>query len=349
MKTIIKPNDKMKANNMLKFIPVATLILLMSCSGEKKDDVEKKEEKVKVKVETVHTQDVEQLSEFTATVEANVSNKIAPQSAVRIEKLHVEVGDHVKAGQLLATTDATNLKQTKIQMENQEIEFKRIDELYKIGGASKSAWDAQKTALDVSRESYNNLLVNNQLVSPIAGIVTVRNYDNGDMYNGADPVYVVEQIRPVKLMVHVSESYFTKVKKGMEVDVKLDVYGDEKFEGIVHLIYPTIDPATRTFPVEVRINNTDERVRPGMFSRITMNFGTMQHVVTPDQAIVKQSGAGDRYIYVYKNGTVSYQKVELGRRMGNRYEVLSGVEDGDQVVITGLNRLSNGLEVEVVK
>ena len=339
----------MNANSMLKFIPVATLILLMSCSGEKKEDVGKKDEKVKVKVETVHKQDVEQLSEFTATVEANASNKIAPQTVVRIEKLHVEVGDQVKAGQLLATTDATNLRQVKLQMENQEVEFKRIDELYKIGGVSKSAWDAQKTALDVSRESYKNLQVNNQLKSPVTGIVTARNYDNGDMYNGANPVYVVEQIRPVKLMVHVSESYFTKVKKGMDVSIKLDVYGDELFEGTVHLVYPTIEPATRTFPVEVRINNADERVRPGMFARITMNLGTVQHVVTPDQAIVKQSGSGDRYVYVYKNGIVSYQKIELGRRLGNRYEVISGVEDGDQVVITGLNRLSNGLEVEVVK
>ena len=80
-----------------------------------------------------------------------------------------------------------------------------------------------------------------------------------------------------------------------------------------------------------------------------MNFGTKNHVVSPDQAIVKQSGSGDRYIYVYKNGKVSYQKVELGRRMGNKYEIISGVENGDQVVITGQNRLTNGMEVEIDK
>ena len=89
----------------------------------------------------------EQISEFTATVEANISNNIAPQNPVRIEKLFAEVGDHVKAGQLLVKMDETNLKQTKIQLDNQELEFKRIDELYKVGGASKSAWDAQKTQL----------------------------------------------------------------------------------------------------------------------------------------------------------------------------------------------------------
>ena len=340
----------MKTREMLKVIPLVTLALLMSCSGEKKDTAtETHDEKVKVKIEQVSAQDVDQIADFTATVEANIKNNIAPQSPVRIEKLFAEVGDHVKEGQLLVKMDANNLKQAKVQLENQEVEFNRIDELYKVGGASKSAWDAQKTQLDISRESFNNLQENTQLVSPISGIITARNYDNGDMYSGGDPIFTVEQIRPVKLFVNVSESYFTYVKKGNEVDIKLDVFGDEVFKGKVSLVYPTIDAATRTFPVEIKIANADERVRPGMFARATMNFGTLNHVVAPDQAIVKQSGSGDRYIYVYKNGKVSYQKVELGRRMGNKYEIVSGVDNGDQVVITGQNRLTNGMEVEIDK
>lgn len=340
----------MKTREMLKVIPLVTLALLMSCSGEKKDTAtETHDEKVKVKIEQVSAQDVDQIADFTATVEANIKNNIAPQSPVRIEKLFAEVGDHVKEGQLLVKMDANNLKQAKVQLENQEVEFNRIDELYKVGGASKSAWDAQKTQLDISRESFNNLQENTQLVSPISGIITARNYDNGDMYSGGDPIFTVEQIRPVKLFVNVSESYFTYVKKGNEVDIKLDVYGDEVFKGKVSLVYPTIDAATRTFPVEIKIANADERVRPGMFARATMNFGTRNHVVAPDQSIVKQSGSGDRYIYVYKNGKVSYQKVELGRRMGNKYEIVSGVDNGDQVVITGQNRLTNGMEVEIDK
>ena len=338
----------MKTSQMLKVIPIATLALLMSCSGNKSEEAtETQNEKVKVKVETVSVQDVEQLSEFTATVEANIKNNIAPQTPFRIEKIFAEVGDHVKAGQLLAKMDATSLKQAKIQLDNQEIEFKRIDELYKVGGASKSACDALKTSLEVARETYKNLVENTQLLSPISGIVTARNYDSGDMYSGGNPIYTVEEIRPVKLMVNVSESLFTKVKKGHEVDNQLDVYGDEVFKGKVNLVYPTIDPATRTFPVEIKIANSDERVRPGMFARVTMSFGHMEHVVAPDRSIVKQSGAGDRYIYVCIDDKVSYQKVKLGRRMGDKYEIISGVEDGDQVVITGQSRLTNGMEVEI--
>lgn len=340
----------MNTTDMLKAFPLVLFALLVSCTGEKKEEgVAEAPEKVKVKVEPVSSQEVDQLGEFTATVEANISNKIAPQSPFRIAKLFAEVGDHVKQGQLLVKMDETSLKQAKVQLDNQEIEFKRVDELYKVGGASKSAWDAQKMSYDVALETYKNLEENTQLLSPVTGIVTARNYDTGDMYNNGDPIYVVEQIHPVKLLVNVSESLFTKVKKGNEVDVRLDVYGDQVFKGYVSLVYPTIDPTTRTFPVEIKISNNDERVRPGMFARVTMNFGAKEHVVAPDRSIVKQSGAGDRYIYVYKDGKVSYQKVELGRRMGDKYEIVSGVDDGDLVVVTGQSRLTNGMEVEVEK
>ena len=340
----------MKTSQMLKVIPIATLALLMSCSGNKSEEAtETQNEKVKVKVETVSVQDVEQLSEFTATVEANIKNNIAPQTPFRIEKIFAEVGDHVKAGQLLAKMDATSLKQAKIQLDNQEIEFKRIDELYKVGGASKSEWDAAKMNLDIRETSYKNLLENTSLLSPINGVVTARNYDNGDMYSGGEPVLVVEQITPVKLYINVSEGYFTKVKKGAPVSVKVDVYGDEEFEGKISLVYPTIDPATRTFPVEIQLVNRDQRVRPGMFARATLNFGTQDHVVVPDLTIVKRAGSGDRYVYVYKNGKVSYNKVELGRRMDTEYELISGVDNNSQVVIAGQSKLADGVEVEVEK
>lgn len=301
---------------MKKSIQLVALLLTVvmgSCTGGKdKAATEHVVEKPKVKVADVKARPVDQIQEYTATVEAEAKNNIAPSSPVRIDQIFVEVGDRVSKGQKLVQMDAANLKQTKLQLDNQEIEFNRMDELYKVGGASKSEWDASKMQLDVQRTAYKNLLENTSLVSPINGVVTARNYDNGDMYSGGNPVLVVEQITPVKLMINVSESYFTQVKKGAPVDVKLDVYGDEIFKGTINLIYPTIDAATRTFPIEIKLDNRDQRVRPGMFARATLNFGTADNVVVPDLAIVKQAGSGDRYVYVYKDGKVSYNKVELG-------------------------------------
>ena len=324
-------------------------LMTATCSGNNQETTGAEEEASKplVRVETVTARDVPQLREFTATVEANISNNIAPQSPMRIKDIYVEVGDHVRKGQKLVQMDNNNLQQAKTQLDNLQIEFNRVDELYKIGGVSKSEWDSKKTSLDVAKTSYNNLVENTQLLSPIDGVVTARNYDKGDLYSGS-PILTVEQITPVKLMINVSEGYFTYVKKGMPVDIKLDVYGDELFEGKVSLVYPTIDAGTRTFPVEITIQNKNQRVRPGMFARATLDFGSQNHVVVPDLAVVKQQGAGDRYVYVLQpDGTVSYNKVELGQRLGDAYELLSGVDNGAKVVVAGQARLTNGTAVEV--
>ena len=317
----------------IQLVALLLTVFMGSCTGGKdKAAAEHVDAKPIVKLADVKARPVDQIQDYTATVEAEVKNNIAPSSPVRIDQIFVEVGDRVSKGQKLVQMDAANLKQTKLQLDNQEIEFNRIDELYKVG---------------VKKTAYKNLLDNTSLQSPINGVVTARNYDNGDMYSGGEPVLVVEQITPVKLLINVSETYFTKVKKGEPVDVKLDVYGDEVFTGTINLIYPTIDATTRTFQVEIRLDNKDQRVRPGMFARATLNFGTAENVVVPDLAIVKQAGSGDRYVFVYKDGKVSYNKVELGRRMGTEYELKSGVPDNSQVVVAGQSRLVNGMEVEV--
>ena len=227
----------------IQLVALFALTLLGSCTGgNEQKAAEKVEEKPRVKLADVTARPVDQIQEYTATVEAEVKNNIAPSSPVRIDRIFVEVGDRVSKGQKLVLMDAANLQQMKLQLENKRLEFNRADELYKVGGTSKSEWDALKMALEVQETAYKNLMENTTLVSPINGVVTARNYDNGDMYSGGNPVLVVEQITPVKLMINVSESYFTQVKKGAPVDVKLDVYGDEIFKGTINLIYRRCNP-----------------------------------------------------------------------------------------------------------
>ncbi len=336
----------------MKTIFKSLLIAAVAMAGvsckEKKAVQEQTETIPSVAVETVSSRDVIQQTVFTGTVEADVVNNIAPQQPRRISRILVDVGDRVKAGQLLVELDRSSLVQAKAQMDNALIEYERTNELYEFGGASKSEWDARRLQYDVAKSTYDNLLENTTLVSPVAGIVSARNYDNGDMA-GSNPILVVEQIRPVKIMINVSESLFPKVKRGMKIYVTFDAYGDEQFTGKVTRIYPTVDNSTRTFQVEVSLPNSDERIRPGMFARVTLPYDVAKHVVISDRAILKLMGSGDRYVYIYNptDGTVRYSKVELGRRMDAEYEVLSGVENGDKVVVIGQNALSNGVKVEL--
>ncbi len=330
------------------FAICATAITSCGSGDNESGKVNAAEELPKVEIQQVYLQDVDQTAEYTATVEAYKTNNITTSTANRIKEILVDVGSQVTKGQRLVILDNVNIEQLKVRLENIEREYNRAVELLSIGGGTQQSVDQLKTELDASRRQYTNMVENTELVSPITGVVTARNYDPGDM-TGQQPILTIEQVRPVKVLVNVSESDYTKVKRGMSVNVKLDVYGDEVFKGTVERIHPTIDPNTRTFTVEIIIANNDERVRPGMFARVEMNFGTENRVVVPDRAVVKQTGSGNRYVYVYKDGTVSFNKVELGQRLDNAYEVISGVEDGADVVIAGQTRLADGIKVEAIK
>lgn len=337
---------------VLKSLLIVCAVAGVACSGNEKKQqaVEEVQELSKVSVATATRRNVTQSVSFTGTVEAQVVNNIASQQPLRITKILVDVGDHVQAGQTLVTLDNSSLVQAAAQLENAKKEYERAKELYEFGGASKSEYDGRKLSYEVAKSAYNNLVENTTLVSPVSGVVSARNFDVGDMASGL-PVLVVEQIRPVKIMINVSESLFSKVKKGMKVYVTLDAYGDEKFAGRIARIYPTINNATRTFQVEVSVPNNDERVRPGMFARVTLPYATVNRVIISDRAVNKLMGSGDRYVFIYNpaDSTVRYSKVELGQHMGYEYEVLSGVKNGDQVVVRGQLGVTSGEKVELNK
>ena len=338
----------MKRN--LTLIALIATALMSSCGSSQKteDAVVMQAEKPKVKIAKTHTEAVAQLEEYATTVEAEVKNNIIPNSPLRIAKILVEVGDYVTKGQQLVQLDASSLDQLKLQFDNQMTNFKRIEELYKIGGTSKSEYDNMKTQLDVAKKNLDNRLENTILVSPIDGVISARNYDDGDMYGG-QAILVVEQIKPVKMKINISESYFAKTNKNLDVTLTFEAYGDEEFKGKIDIIYPTISAASHTFPVEIKMANENMKIRPGMYGKAVVNFGTKEHVVVPDQAVIKQAGSGDYFVYTYENGKVYYNKVELGRRLGNRYEVIAGVVPGSQVVIAGKEGLANEIEVEVIE
>lgn len=340
----------MKMNVIVRSLLVCGVcVASVACGSKKSAEVAEQPVEVakpKVSTEVVKIQDVDMQSVFMGTVEGYAVNNITPQQPRRITRVLVDVGDRVSAGQKVAELDNSSLAQAKAQYDNAKASFERSDELYKFGGESKASWEAVKTQYEVAKLTYENLLENTTLVSPISGVITARNYDNGDMVAG-QPIFVVQQISPAKVIISVSENLYSYLKKGMPVSIELDAIPGQTFEGKIHRITPSIDAATHTFPVEVVIPNGKEQIKPGMYARVTMKYGTRQNIVVPDRAVVKMLGSGDRFIYVCKaDGTVSYQKVELGRRMQDKYEVLSGIADGDEVVVTGQAALKDGLAVE---
>lgn len=328
------------------FAILATSALLFSCSKKKEEVVV--DELIKVTTTVAQTQSIPLSATFTANVEGETVNQITPAIPMRIKKIYVDVGANVSKGQKLVEMDNSNLDQQKLQLNNLEKDYLRYEELLKVGGISQQQMDQLKVQLDVTRTAINNLKENTILTSPINGTVTARNYDNGDVF-AQRPILTVQQLNPVKILINVSESYFPKVKPGMPVDVKLDIYENEVFQGKVKLIHPTIDPGTHTFVCEITINNPKLLVRPGMFARVTLNFGTSNSILIPDLAVQKQSGSNDKYVFVINDNIAKYKKVELGQRLDDKCEILSGINEGDVIVTTGQTRLIDGTKVEIIQ
>lgn len=329
------------------YLLMSAVIIMTGCS--KTDSKGSQEdEAIKVKVEKVSLEEIDQIYEFATTVDAAVKNFITSAGGTRIEKIWVEIGQRVVKGQKLVTMENTNLATANAQLDNMKLEVSRMEALFESGGISKQQLDQLKTQYDVAKRNIDNLERNITLTSPISGVITMRNFDNGDVA-GAQPILQVMQISPVKLKFNINESFYTKVKLGMNVKAKVEVFENDEFGGRISLIAPTIDPLTRTFMVEAEFSNGNQKLRPGMFGRVELNLGKAKKVIIPDKSIIKQSGTNNKYVFIEKNGVVEYRKVELGRRMGENYELLEGVSDGENVVVSGQTRLLDGKKVVVVK
>lgn len=351
-------------NKILLTSAALALILFGACSGADKSEKDSKQDTAPVvKTMQVNDREVNQIGNYTATVEPELINNISSSAPNRIKQILVDEGMRVSAGQRLVIMDDINTTSYRLQLDNAkanlrniEVDYNRALELYKIGGGTKQQVDQMETqlvnaknAVASAERTLRNMNENTVLTSPISGVVTARNYDPGDM-TGSLPILTVARTQPVKIIVNVSESELSKVRRGMPAIVTFDTYGNEIFNGTVTLVSPTVDHASRTFGVEVTLSNSDNRILPGMFGRVELSLGTARRVVVPDKAVVKQPGSGNHYVYVYNaDGTVSYNKVELGQRLGDSYELISGVEPGSTVVVSGQSRLANGMKVKVTK
>lgn len=340
----------MKRSLSITLIFALVIILGQSCGQQKK----KKDENTtptgeinKVVVETVKKAEVRDEVTFTATAEPNMSNNITPNMPTRIRKIWVEVGENVKKGQLLVQMDAANLEQQKIQIETLKKDYERYKELYEVGGVSKQKLEQLKSQLEVSETLLKTLVENTKLISPINGVVTARNFDAGDIA-GSMPILTIENMNPVKLKINISESYYTRIHKGMTAKVTVDALKDKKFQGKISMIYPKIDPTTHTFDIEINVPNPNIELLSGMFARVTLQLDTYQRAVVKDLAVQKQIGSNQKYVFVVKDGKARYTIVELGTRIDDKYEIISGLEEGEQVVVKGNTNLLDGMKVNVV-
>lgn len=337
---------------------IATLAILTSCGSKKSDQAAQQEEtRIPVKVQKLEKAKIARTLDYAANLQADEQVFYAPASAGRIQKIYVEVGDRVKKGQLLVEMDKTQLRQTEAQFENIKTEYDRAVKLKKTNSISQQAYDQAVTQYEVTKTNLEFLRENTRMVAPFDGIVTGKYFEDGEMYTGGafggaskPSIIALEKINPLKAYVNLSEQYFLQVKEGSNVTLKCSIFPDRVFEGKVKIVYPTIDPASRTFSVEVQIPNAKEELRPGMFATLEFAISQTEAVVAPAIAILKMQGSNDRYAFVNRNGKAKRIGLTIGKRFDDQLEIISpDIQEGDELVIVGQGRLIDGSPLEILR
>ena len=329
---------------------VASLVACGGKGGDKAATTTKKEAE-KVKVLTLESERIAKTLELSSTLEGYETMNISPSITGHIEHIYVEVGSRVQKGAMLVRMDQTQLNTTRINLASTKTELDRVTALKASGSVSEQVYDQTKAGYDqlVEAERFQN--ENTFVKAQFAGVISAKNYEDGEMYTGA-PILTLTQISRLKAIINIPETYFPKVKQGMKVEVESDIYPGEVFPATIEIVYPTVDPQSHTFQAKLNIPNNSEKIRPGMYVRTRLAVGEVDAIVVPYQSVLKLTGSNDRYVFVNDGGTARRVAVTLGQRFDDRIEVLP-IEDGamkagDQLVVTGQARLVDGDKLEIV-
>jgi RND family efflux transporter MFP subunit len=354
----------MKYLNAFPVILISGLIL-SGCSGKNSDPsvaskgsaISSEKAAAPVKTITLKQTRIARAIDYTATLLPFEEVNVAPSTPGRIENIYVETGDRVNKGDNLFLMDRTQLYQLKLQLASLAKDLSRLDTLLLTGSVKQQQYDQLKTQYDVTKTNVDFMEENTLLKSPFNGIITGKYFENGEIYSGApttatgrSAIVTVMQVTPLKVNLSVSEQYYPSVRKGMKASVKADVYSNEVFNGTVFRVAPTVNPASRTFIVEIEIPNRNDLLKPGMFVRVSMNLAEVETFVVPANTVMVQEGTNIRYVFLAENGSARRVEVVIGKRFDDSLELISEtLKEGDQLITEGQARLVTGDKIEIVK
>ncbi len=338
----------MKTKQLISLAVIACVALASaSCNSKEEKKVETRIEKVKVK--KLEKVEIDRVYEISTTLQGYETMNIAPSLTGTIERIYVEVGSKVSAGQDLVRMDQTQYKTTKLTVDNLTTEMQRMDALMESGNVSQQTYDQTKVAYDQAKENLDFLRQNTYVKAKFAGSISAKNYEDGELYGGG-PILTLTQIDKLKAYINIPESYFPYIKEGMSLTLKSEIYPDKEFKATVEIVHPTIDAASHTFQAKIKIDNKANYLRPGMFVRTTMPISKQEVIIAPYQAVLKLIGSNDRYVFVNDNGRAKRVAVKMGQRFDENIEIITDeITEDDELIVVGQGHVIDGVQLDIVE
>jgi RND family efflux transporter MFP subunit len=327
---------------------MAAAVCLIGCGKKDAQATQQEAERVEVvSCITLQEKEIERVFTVSTNLQGYLTQNVAPSLTGKIEKIFVEVGDEVKAGDMLIRMDQTQYLTQKIQLANLEIELARLEALLKTGSVSQQTYDQTKVGYDQLKQNLAFLEQNTYVKAPFDGVIAAKTYEDGELYGG-QPIVVLTQVKKLKALIAVPEKYYPLIKEGMKLTVKSEVYPEETFPATIEVVYPTIDAASHTFQCKIVIPNASEKLRAGMYVTTTLGLGKENTIVVPYQSVEKLIGSNERFVFINENGYAKRVSVKLGQRFDEQIEIIAPeIHAGVEYIYKGQSKLVDGVKIEV--
>ena len=310
-----------------------------------------------VSVEKAAKKNISSTLSLTGTILANNDVNILSETSGKVTEVFVKVGDYKTAGAILFQVDDELRKaafmSAEANYEKAKKDYERFQILHQQKTVSDTQFDQAKLAAAMAESQYivaKRQLEDTKIKTPIAGYITSKNVDICSMVQGApQPTFVanVVDISSLKVKVNVSETDVFALKTGDPVNVTTDVFPGIIFKGRIESISSKSDEA-HTYPIEIRVaNQSSHQLKAGMFARV--EFTTQKEratIVIPREAVI--GSVKDPQVYIVENGFAKIRKIVVGGELGTSVSVLSGLTEGETVVINGQNNLVDNIKVETL-
>ena len=326
---------------------MAAAVCLIGC-GKKDAQIVQETERVEV-VSTMilENHEIERVLNVSTNLQGYLTQNVAPSLTGKIEHIFVEVGDRVKEGDMLVRMDQNQYLTNKIQLANLEVEMSRLEALLATGSVSQQTYDQTKVGYDQLKQNLSFLEKNTYVKAPFEGVISAKTYEDGELYGG-QPIVVLTQVKKLKALIAVPETYYPLIKEGMKLTVKSDIYPEQTFPATIEVVYPTIDAASHTFQCKVVIPNASEKLRPGMYVTTTLGLGKENTIVVPYQSVEKLIGSNERFVFINENGYAKRVSVKLGQRFDENIEIIApGIQPGVEYIYKGQSKLVDGVKIQV--
>ena len=326
---------------------MAAAVCLIGCGKKEAQAVQEAERVEVVSTMTLEECEIERVLNVSTNLQGYLTQNVAPSLQGKIEHNYVEVGDRVKEGNMLVRMDQNQYLTSKIQLANLEVEMGRLQALLATGSVSQQTYDQTKVSYDQLKQNLSFLEKNTYVKAPFEGVISAKTYEDGELYGG-QPIVILTQVKKLKALIAVPETYYPLIKEGMKLTVKSDIYPEETFAATIEVVYPTIDAASHTFQCKVVIPNANEKLRPGMYVTTTLGLGKENTIVVPYQSVEKLIGSNERYVFINENGYAKRVSVKLGQRFDENIEIIAPeIQPGVEYIHKGQSKLVDGVKIEV--